>query len=131
MNLNAVGIASSNIKKTLEFYELLGFEFGKPMGDHYESLVASSSVKLMIDGKETIKNIIGEDPKPGNHSSFAIQYDSPQEVNDVVSKIQQSGFIIFKEPWDAFWGQRYAVVEDPDGYKVDLYAQLEKTSPEV
>ena len=55
MNLNAVGIASSNIKKTLEFYELLGFEFGKPMGDHYESLVASSSVKLMIDGKETIK----------------------------------------------------------------------------
>ena len=81
MNLNAVGVASSNITKTLEFYKLLGFEFGEPMGDHYESSATSSSAKLMIDGKKTVKDIIGEDPKPGNHSSFAIQYDSAEEVN--------------------------------------------------
>ena len=30
-----------------------------------------------------------------------------------------------KEPWDAFWGQRYAQVRDPDGNPVDLYAPLE------
>jgi catechol 2,3-dioxygenase-like lactoylglutathione lyase family enzyme len=128
MKLNAVGVASSNITKTLEFYKLLGFEFGEPMDDHYESLATSSSAKLMIDGKETIKDIIGEDPKPGNHSQFAIQYNSPQEVNNAASQIQQAGFVVTKEPWDAFWGQRYAVVEDPDGYKVDLYAELEKPS---
>ena len=28
------------------------------------------------------------------------------------------------EPWDAVWGQRYAVVHDPDGNPVDLYAAL-------
>ena len=27
-------------------------------------------------------------------------------------------------PFDAFWGQRYAVVHDPDGNGVDLYAPL-------
>lgn len=27
-------------------------------------------------------------------------------------------------PWDAFWGQRYAVVHDPDGTPVDLFAGL-------
>jgi hypothetical protein len=28
------------------------------------------------------------------------------------------------EPWDAFCGQRYAEVEDPDGNVVDLFAPL-------
>ncbi len=28
------------------------------------------------------------------------------------------------EPWDAFWGMRYAVVRDPDGTPVDLFAAL-------
>ncbi len=26
------------------------------------------------------------------------------------------------KPWDAFWGQRYAVVHAPDGNAVDLFA---------
>ncbi len=30
-----------------------------------------------------------------------------------------------KEPWDAFWGQRYAQAKDPDGNVVDLFAPLE------
>ena len=29
-----------------------------------------------------------------------------------------------KEPWDAYWGQRYASVKDPDGNQVDLFAPL-------
>ncbi len=28
------------------------------------------------------------------------------------------------KPWDAVWGQRYAVVRDPDGNQVDLFAAL-------
>ena len=28
-------------------------------------------------------------------------------------------------PWDAFWGQRYAQVKDPDGNVVDLFAPLQ------
>ena len=28
------------------------------------------------------------------------------------------------EPFDAFWGQRYATVRDPDGNAVDLFAAL-------
>ena len=36
--------------------------------------------------------------------------------------IRDAGFTVVKEPWDAFWGQRYAIVADPDGYMVDLFA---------
>jgi hypothetical protein len=31
---------------------------------------------------------------------------------------------------DAFWGQRYATVLDPDGNPVDLFAPLEDTAPQ-
>jgi hypothetical protein len=31
----------------------------------------------------------------------------------------------YKEPWDAFWGQRYAIVLDPDGNHVELSAPLD------
>jgi uncharacterized glyoxalase superfamily protein PhnB len=32
------------------------------------------------------------------------------------------------EPMDAFWGQRYAQVKDPDGTVIDLYATLPEQS---
>lgn len=128
MKLNAVSVTSTNLKKTAEFYGLLGFQFPefKAEEQHLESSLQDGTTKLMIDMKNIIKDILGEDPRPGNHSSFALQYDSPEEVDSVSEKIKDAGFRVVKEPWDAFWGQRYAVVEDPDGYKVDLYASLEK-----
>jgi uncharacterized glyoxalase superfamily protein PhnB len=126
MKLNAVGVTSSNLKRTIKFYQLLGFKFPKfkDSDEHLEAMTSTGSARLMIDTKNVVKNIIGEDPKPGNHSPFAIQYDSPEELNKVAKKIGKASFKVVKEPWDAFWGQRYAVVEDPDGYKVDLYAAM-------
>ncbi len=126
MKLNAVGVTTSNIQKTIEFYPLLGFEFPqhKENEGHVEAIAKEGSAKLMIDAKQIVQDFIGEDSKPGNHSGFAIEYDSPEEVNATAKKVKDAGFIVTKEPWDAFWGQRYAVVADPDGYKVDLYSKL-------
>lgn len=126
MKLNAIGVTSTNISKTIEFYTLLGFEFKdlKSDDEHVEPVTPDGSAHLMIDAVKIVKDIIGEDPKAGNISAFALQYDSVQELNAVADKVSHAGFKVFKEPWDAFWGQRYAVVQDPDGFKVDLYAYL-------
>jgi hypothetical protein len=32
------------------------------------------------------------------------------------------GFAGHKPPWDAVWGQRYAIVHDPDGNAIDLFS---------
>lgn len=126
MKLNAIGVTSSNFAKTVEFYALLGFEFPefKAGEDHLEPKTPAGSARLMIDSKKLITEILGEEPKPSNASAFAIEYDSPLELNEVAQKVKEAGFNVIREPWDAFWGQRYAVVADPDGYKVDLYAPL-------
>ena len=126
MKIDAVAVSSSNLEKTIEFYTLIGFEFGEVHEDdqHIDPKTPEGSARLMIDTKELMTELGGEEPRPSNHSPFAIRYDSPQEVNIVAEKLMKAGFTIVNEPWDAFWGQRYAVVQDPDGYKVDLYAQL-------
>lgn len=126
MKLNAVGVCASNIKKSVQFYELIGFKF-QPFKDedqHVETIPETGSVKLMIDSKELIRSLINAEPTTSNHSAFAIQFDSSDEVNSVANKLKDAGFRVHKEPWDAFWGQRYAVIADPDGNLIDLYASL-------
>jgi uncharacterized glyoxalase superfamily protein PhnB len=45
-------------------------------------------------------------------------------VDRIFSELVAAGYAAHAEPWDAFWGQRYAGVVDPDGTIVDLYAPL-------
>jgi uncharacterized glyoxalase superfamily protein PhnB len=126
MKLNAVSVSANNINKSVEFYKILGFKFPEfaPEDRHVESVIKEGETKLMIDSVDMVKEILGYEPKPSNHSSFAIEYDAPEELNLVAGNLEKSNYKIVKEPWDAFWGQRYAIVEDPDGYLVDLYARL-------
>lgn len=126
MKLNAVGVKSSNFADTIRFYKALGFSFPDLKSDdqHIESITEEGGTRLMIDSVEMIKSITGENPVPANHSVFAIEYSNPAEVNEVAEKVKLAGFTVFKEPWDAFWHQRYSIVQDPDGYKIDLYAAI-------
>jgi len=126
MKLNAVAVTSKDIVKTISFYELLGFKFEEHEADaqHVESIPNGNEAKLMIDSHLLAAELIGAEPTASNHSGFAIEFDSPSEVDEVAKNIKEKGFAVSKEPWDAFWGQRYAVVQDPDGYFVDLYAKL-------
>ena len=126
MRLDAVSVTSGDLARSAKFYTLLGFRFPDFKADtqHLEPMTAEGEVRLMIDDKTLMKSIIGKEPTPSNHSSFAIKCTSPAEVDGVVARIRAAGFSVVKEPWDAFWGQRYAIVADPEGYMVDLFAPL-------
>jgi uncharacterized glyoxalase superfamily protein PhnB len=60
----------------------------------------------------------------GNQLSLAFECASPAEVDEIYARVTAAGFTGEKEPWDAFWGQRYAQLADPDGVAVDLFAAL-------
>ncbi len=127
MRLDAVGVVSKNIKKSVQFYSLLGFEFPDVPDDamHIEAVRQEGSPRFMIDNYDMIKEHSGIEAKPSNFSAFAIRCDSVAQVDATVAKVKEAGFAIAREPWDAMWGQRYAVVIDPDGYGVDLFAPLQ------
>ncbi|MGY6500541.1 MAG: VOC family protein [Acidimicrobiales bacterium] len=42
------------------------------------------------------------------------------EVDRLHADLTAAGYVSQQVPYDAFWGARYAVVEDPDGHSVGL-----------
>lgn len=60
----------------------------------------------------------------GHRIALAFKCETPEEVDSLYHSIVDAGFNGHKPPWDAFWGQRYAVLEDPDGNLVELFAAL-------
>jgi uncharacterized glyoxalase superfamily protein PhnB len=58
--------------------------------------------------------------------ALAFECDSPADVDAAYQDLVAAGYRSHREPWDAFWGMRYAQVHDPDGNVVDLFASLEQ-----
>jgi uncharacterized glyoxalase superfamily protein PhnB len=125
LKIDAISVTSKNLKESVKFYKLLGFEFADFSDNevHIEAITKEGEVRLMIDDAELMKSILGSAPVPSTHSSFAILCETSEKVDEVTGKIKEAGHETVKEPWDAFWGQRYAVVKDPAGYMIDLFAQ--------
>ena len=124
--LDAVGVTATDMAAGMAFYTALGFEFPALTADdqHIEAKTEPGQVRLMIDAAALAESLIGEKPRPSNGSAFALLFDSPAAVDAAANAAQQAGGRIVSEPWDAFWGQRYCTIADPDGYRVDLFAAL-------
>ena len=49
---------------------------------------------------------------------------SREAVDEVYAEMTTAGYAGLQAPYDAFWGARYAVVEDPDGIAVGLMSPI-------
>ena len=123
--LNAIGIMVSDLRRSLLFYRLLGLDLPEDSDeDHVEATMANGT-RLMFDPEEVIRSFLPEWTRDnGNQVSLAFECASPAELDEIYAGVVAAGFEGEKEPWDAFWGQRYALLGDPDGVRVNLYAAL-------
>jgi predicted enzyme related to lactoylglutathione lyase len=123
MEIAAVAVSATDLSRAVAFYELLGFVFPPVQADalHVES---AGAVRLMIDSAALLTELNGRPPRPGTASAFALLAGSPAEVDEVAGRVAAAGHTVVHPPFDAPWGQRYATVADPDGYRVDLYCPL-------
>jgi catechol 2,3-dioxygenase-like lactoylglutathione lyase family enzyme len=123
--LNAIGIAVSDLPRSLQFYRLLGLDLPDDSDeDHVEATMANGT-RLMFDTEDVIRSFLPEWTRAdGNQVSLAFECASPPELDEIYARVVAAGFEGEKEPWDAFWGQRYALLGDPDGVRVNLYASL-------
>ncbi len=123
-SLDAIGIVASDLARSVAFYRLLGVPFPDASDDHLEATLPNG-LRLMLDTEEVVKSFMPDWKRPeGNSIGLAFLCESPADVDATYSKIKAAGFDGKTEPWDAFWGQRYAQVLDPDGHAVDLFAPL-------
>lgn len=123
-SLDAIGIVSSDLAKSIAFYRLLGLDFPDSTEDHVEAKTAGG-LRVMLDNVELAKQLNPDWVAPtGRAIGLAFLCSSPAEVDEMYDRIVAGGHHGKTAPWDAFWGQRYATVLDPDGNQVDLFAPL-------
>lgn len=121
--LNAVGIVTSEMARSLEFYRQLGLDVPDTPEAGHVNIEISDGILLMIDSEAEIRSFRPDWQRTaGNQFALAFQCESAAQVDEVYARMTAAGFQGDKEPWDAFWGQRYAQLRDPDGVPVDLYA---------
>ena len=122
--LNAIGIVSSNLRASIAFYRLLGVDFPEDGEGHIEATLPSGT-RFMLDPEDVVTSFRPDWTRDtGNQLALAFECASPAEVDELYEQVTAAGFVGEKEPWDAFWGQRYAQLSDPDGVPVDLFAAL-------
>jgi catechol 2,3-dioxygenase-like lactoylglutathione lyase family enzyme len=123
--LNAIGIVASDMAASIRFYRLLGLDVPETPDEGHVDTFLPNGVRFMLDSEDTIRSFRPDwRREAGNQIGLALECDGPAEVDDVYARAVAAGFHGEKEPWDAFWGQRYAQLHDPDGVPVDLYAPL-------
>jgi uncharacterized glyoxalase superfamily protein PhnB len=125
MSLDAIGIVCRDTVLSVKFYALLGVELTQKGGpDHFEG-ATGSGVRIMLDSVDLVRQINPSWKSPtGSAITLCFVQESPTAVDALYNKILAAGFTSAKAPWDAFWGQRYSSVLDPDGNQIDLFAAL-------
>jgi catechol 2,3-dioxygenase-like lactoylglutathione lyase family enzyme len=126
-SLNAIGLVVADMGKTLAFYRRLGLAIpaSADTEQHVEHTLPGG-LRLMWDAVDTVRSFDpGWTPPQGSpRVDLAFRCEDPAEVDRVFADLVQAGHEARKEPWDAFWRQRYALLNDPDGNGVDLFAPL-------
>jgi len=111
--------------RSIGFYRALGLDLPETPGEGHIEATSANGFRLMLDSEDVIKSFRPDwSRSAGNQLSLAFECSSPTEVDEIYARVVAAGFTGEKEPWDAFWGQRYAQLADPDGVPVDLFAAL-------
>jgi catechol 2,3-dioxygenase-like lactoylglutathione lyase family enzyme len=125
--LDLVGIVVADMARSLAFYRQLGLDV-PPDGDdqpHVETTLPGG-LRLAWDAVETVRSFDPDYEAPTGSPRIGLAFlcESPAAVDATYEKLTAAGYDGHKAPWDAPWGQRYALVRDPDGNSADLFAPL-------
>jgi catechol 2,3-dioxygenase-like lactoylglutathione lyase family enzyme len=126
-SLNMIGIVVADMAASLAFYRRLGLDIPAE-ADHepHVEVTLPGGLRLGWDTVETVRSFDPQwsPPQGSPRVGLAFACADPAEVDRVYTDLVRAGYDGHKEPWDAFWGQRYALVHDPDGNSIDLFAPL-------
>jgi catechol 2,3-dioxygenase-like lactoylglutathione lyase family enzyme len=126
--LSVVGLVVDDMARSLAFYRALGLDLPAAAD-------AAPHVDCALEGGLTIAwdtraTVLAFDPTwtppaGGHPMALCFACASPAEVDATYQGMIDAGHHGHKAPWDAVWRQRYAILRDPDGHQVELFAPLD------
>jgi catechol 2,3-dioxygenase-like lactoylglutathione lyase family enzyme len=130
--LDAIGIVVADMARSLAFYRELGLDLpAEADGEDHAEATLPGGLRLMWDTEESVRSFDPSWTAPSGSPRVGLAFlcTNAAEVDRVHAELTAIGAASVREPWDAFWGQRYATVGDPDGNAVDLFAWLPGSAP--
>ena len=122
-----VGLVAADLGRSLAFYRRLGLAIpeGAEAAPHVD-VALPGGLRISWDTQDVIRAVdpAWTPPTGGHHIGLAFECDSPAEVDALYADLVAEGHHGQVPPWDAVWRQRYAVLHDPDGNSVELFAPL-------
>ena len=125
--MDAVGIVVADMAKALAFYRALGLDIPADADKQPHAEAAfPGGMRLLFDTEDTVRSFHPDwRPVPGaGRMGLAFALPDAAAVDAAYAELTSAGYEGELDPFDAFWGQRYATVKDPDGNGVDLFAPL-------
>lgn len=121
-----IGITVNDMVAALGFYRALGLDIPEaPEGEDHVEVTTPNGYRIAWDTVALARSLDPEWRAPeGHRMTLAFKCADAAEVDATYERLVAAGHRGHTPPWDAFWGQHYAVVLDPDGNKVDLFAPL-------
>ena len=130
--LNQLNIVSGNLEASIAFYRRLGVDFPEERiwrtttGAHHAS-ASEAGTDLDVDSATFSqfwnKGWAGRKDLAGR-VVVGFSVVSRADVDRIYGEMTAAGHRGLQAPWDAFWGARYAIVEDPDGVAVGLMSPI-------
>jgi catechol 2,3-dioxygenase-like lactoylglutathione lyase family enzyme len=124
-----INLVVADLERSRAFYEQLGIAFrarsrnGAGSGEAWVSTNAGITVVLHSTGFASWWDETAPQPSAGG-PQVDLELDSVESLEATVAGLGTAGATTIKQPTDMPWGQRFAIVLDPDGHRVGLKAWL-------
>ena len=127
--LDQVNLVVHDMEATLTFYRRLGLAipddsvWRTPTGAHHAEVTMPNGPTLEFDSVELARSYHAGWREPeggGSRGVLGFKLRSRNAVDDRYADLIGAGYPGRQPPYDAFWGARYAIVQDPDGNDVGL-----------
>jgi catechol 2,3-dioxygenase-like lactoylglutathione lyase family enzyme len=134
--LDLLDLVARDMDATIAFYRRLGLDIPEsaiwrtPSGAHHVDLELPNGFHLHFDSIPLAKSFDrgwSEEGGGGRTTIIGFSLPSREAVDDRYGDLVGAGYVGRQPPYDAFWGARYAVIEDPDGNHVGLMSPVDPT----
>ncbi|WP_248930421.1 VOC family protein [Paenibacillus hamazuiensis] len=123
VKLKRVAIFVGQMKRALDFYRMLGLEIPENADEEHHVEVEQNGLRLAFGTWESAKVVFdGLEEPVGNRIELAFQFDSREVLDELYRQLTADGYTGCRGPRDTPWGERYAIVKDPDGNLISLVA---------
>jgi catechol 2,3-dioxygenase-like lactoylglutathione lyase family enzyme len=129
--LHQINLVVKNIPASIAFYRRLGLtveEAGHPeWAAHHATAVMSNGMRLEFDSESFAKqwNSGWRDRNAGSLGVLFFAVPTREDVDRLHASLSAFSCSSQQLPCDAFWGSRYAIIEDPDGNSIGIMSPID------